>query len=373
MAQFRIKNPWQDFTFGIPENLEVWLDANDFWKGYIWKRDGFDIFGFNIEELGTREGLEANIIGIRGGAGIEGRRILKEKYGIDFYKIPIKTYNITNILTGFGPAKVLLNASLFKPVPIEPSCELIVRGVDPGNIHAPKTINIWPCKETQKEVDAKLALVTASPGIVQSQYVPPLKEAEAIAEKKRLEEAIEEEIEKMITPAPPPIKPLVPAAKITEDFIKARVRAETKEMLEKIGRWPYQKLAKYPHMRPSDVAVWERFIAKYPNEYVNVDYDYHLGIGQAGLEDDPTSIAFGQKKVKKLKADAIAYRSDGSVDVIEIKPKTGTSAFGQIIAYGILYNQDFPSKKIVPVIITSQFHDDIKNLSDRLGIKIVVV
>ncbi len=43
------------------------------------------------------------------------------------------------------------------------------------------------------------------------------------------------------------------------------------------GRFPFKILAKYPHMKPEDIAVWERFINKNPGYFDTVDYDVHLG------------------------------------------------------------------------------------------------
>lgn len=157
------------------------------------------------------------------------------------------------------------------------------------------------------------------------------------------------------------------------ESIKRAQTAEAKEALNFVGRFKYEKLEKYPHMKPGDIAIWEEFLRKNTKEYEKVDYDYALGIGMAGLQDDPTNDARGFRKLKKLKADVIAYRTDGSVDVIEVKPVAGTSAFGQVVVYGILFNQDWPNLKITPVIMTKIFHDDIKNIADRLGIKIIVV
>ena len=139
------------------------------------------------------------------------------------------------------------------------------------------------------------------------------------------------------------------------------------------GRWPYQILAKYTHMRKRDVEVWEKFIRKFPNAYERVDYDYHLGVGEIGHEDDRSAQRAGWRKLKHLRADVIGYKRDGSIDVIEVKPKARTSAFGQVIAYGILFEQDWPSKEITPMILTDIIHDDIKLLSARLGIKVVEV
>jgi len=45
------------------------------------------------------------------------------------------------------------------------------------------------------------------------------------------------------------------------------------------GRFPYKHLAKYPHLKPEDIQVWEEFIAQNPKHFLTCDYDVCVGDG----------------------------------------------------------------------------------------------
>lgn len=136
---------------------------------------------------------------------------------------------------------------------------------------------------------------------------------------------------------------------------------------------PYGKRYKYPHMKPYDVAIWERFMFKFPKAYIYVIYDLPLGTGAEIPADTDENIASDFKTLTQWKVDVVGYRKEFT-DVIEIKPNAGLSAIGQVKGYAILYDKsDGKNDKIRPVLITDQLRPDMEKVAAREGVTIIVV
>ena len=59
---------------------------------------------------------------------------------------------------------------------------------------------------------------------------------------------------------------------------------------------------------------------------------------------------------------------------MEIKPKAGLSAIGQVTAYEILYNKQFGAGKVsYKAIVTDRTDADIRTLCKELGIRLYEV
>ncbi len=129
----------------------------------------------------------------------------------------------------------------------------------------------------------------------------------------------------------------------------------------------------YPHMKPRDVAIWERFIDKFPQSYEKVQYDFGIG-------DIPSFIATassieGQKMAElyKLKIDVLGYKGD-TIYLIEVKPAASASTIGQVLGYVELYKRDEkPTRKIQPVIVTDELRPNMDYLGVVNGVEIIVV
>lgn len=107
------------------------------------------------------------------------------------------------------------------------------------------------------------------------------------------------------------------------------------------GRFEYKKLSKYPHMKPEDVAVWDRFIEKNPGYFDTVDYDYAVGGGVDVGEDQPEAQRRGFQTLTQKKIDVVGYRGD-SVTIVEVKPIADMRALGQALSYSHLFADDHP-------------------------------
>lgn len=135
----------------------------------------------------------------------------------------------------------------------------------------------------------------------------------------------------------------------------------------------YEKGYWYPHMKPRDVEIWERFIALYPDKYEKCQYDFAIG-------DVPPFIASassvqGQRmgELYKLKIDVLGYKGD-TIDLIEVKPAAGASSIGQVQGYVSLYLRDMkPTLAVRPVIVTNELRPNMDFLTQQQGVMLYVV
>ena len=138
------------------------------------------------------------------------------------------------------------------------------------------------------------------------------------------------------------------------------------------ARFEYKKLAVYPHLAKHDVAIWNLFITKYPNEYVAVDYDTHIGTG--GLTMDQIGKNVYKQNVahlSKFRVDVVGFRSDGSIDVIEIRPRAGLSAIGSVLGGFWFVNLATPGVPTRAKIVTSKAQSDMDTLCQAFNISLV--
>lgn len=139
------------------------------------------------------------------------------------------------------------------------------------------------------------------------------------------------------------------------------------------GRFEFKLLPKYTHLRPEDVAIWEKFIRRYPKFYQTVDYDLKVGTPReypAAAEDKYKE---DLEYLSRKRIDVVGYTNE-EIHVIEVKPRASFSAIGQVIGYTDLYRPFAPAGSIVSsVIITDEEIPDIKDLCFKRGILYFVV
>jgi hypothetical protein len=137
--------------------------------------------------------------------------------------------------------------------------------------------------------------------------------------------------------------------------------------------FPYTKLASYPHMMPFDVAIWERFIEQFPDMYDHVSYDVKVGSIPEFVKNEPDVTHQAQAPLYQRKIDVVGYKAD-QIDIIEIKPRAGTSALGQVVGYKLLYQRDFtPPVEPKAIVLTDHADDDLGHVAASMGVQVVVV
>lgn len=139
------------------------------------------------------------------------------------------------------------------------------------------------------------------------------------------------------------------------------------------GRFEYKLLPKYTHLRPEDVAIWEKFLAKFPGFYQSVDYDLKVGTSRS-YETAPLDVYRKDLEyLSRKRIDVVGYKDD-EIHIIEVKPKASFSAIGQVIGYTDLYRPFAPPGSIISsVIITDEEIPDIRDLCFKRGILYFVV
>lgn len=138
-------------------------------------------------------------------------------------------------------------------------------------------------------------------------------------------------------------------------------------------QYPVEKLHKYPHLMPEDIAIWERFLEVNSGIYEFVKYDVHVGVGLRDTSGLTAELKFAAVSLLEKRIDVVGYKGD-RVDIIEVKPDAGISAIGQVLVYSILYKKDFsPKGRIRKVIVTDHLWPDNEYLFKRLGIDWYIV
>lgn len=135
----------------------------------------------------------------------------------------------------------------------------------------------------------------------------------------------------------------------------------------------YEKLTSYPHMSVKDSEIWNRYINKFPNEYITCQYDFHIGEPPPfdTLMDDGTDL--NQDKLYRLRIDVVAVSKD-RINIVEVKPNAGPSAIGQLQSYASLYERDEnPKMPIEMILVTDKEMPNMDFLCKEAQIKLVVV
>jgi hypothetical protein len=137
--------------------------------------------------------------------------------------------------------------------------------------------------------------------------------------------------------------------------------------------YPPEKLAKYPHMLPADVDIWERFLDKYAQEYDGFDYDIHVGgvverLARWSVEEHAVYSSLAAKRI-----DAVGHQGKRIV-LFEVKPQGGVTAVGQLFAYRELYIKDFmPAETPAVALVCSNVLPDEVYVLNQLGAEVWVV
>lgn len=137
--------------------------------------------------------------------------------------------------------------------------------------------------------------------------------------------------------------------------------------------YKYEKRYNYPHMKPRDVEIWERFIAKYPDAYDTCQYDFAVGDVPPFMEQRSSREGQAMKELYKSKIDVLGFKGD-TIDLIEVKPEAGASSIGQLLGYVSLYKRDVnPTLPVRPVIVTDTLRTNMDYLTKEQGVTLIIV
>ena len=132
-------------------------------------------------------------------------------------------------------------------------------------------------------------------------------------------------------------------------------------------------MARFTHLLAPDRALWQRFLDLYPGRYLSIDYDVRVGSGRdpgPTFSDPLRSMALS---LSQRRIDAIGLASD-HIDIIEITLSAGLTALGQLIAYPILYADDFhPSLPLFPILVCQRMQPDLGHIFASLHINTYIL
>lgn len=139
------------------------------------------------------------------------------------------------------------------------------------------------------------------------------------------------------------------------------------------GKYPAEKLRKYPHLMVGDIRIWEQYLEVVDHKFDSFDYDVHVGKGVKPSEDWSEDIKTMALALSEKRIDVLAWKDNTSV-IIEVKPQAALSAIGQVLCYRELYEQRYPGRVRPLLMILTDFEmPDIRWLCGRFGIRYVVV
>jgi hypothetical protein len=137
--------------------------------------------------------------------------------------------------------------------------------------------------------------------------------------------------------------------------------------------YPYGRLGSYAHMKPRDIAIWERFIDEYPDAFEKCEYDVFVGDPPAFNTLWDNDEDKNQDALYRLKIDVLGH-SPGRMDIVEVKPEAGPGAIGQLEGYYKLFMRDMAAGATVgKVLVTDMERPNMRYLCEQAGVALFVV
>lgn len=129
----------------------------------------------------------------------------------------------------------------------------------------------------------------------------------------------------------------------------------------------------FPHLMPLEVPIWMRFLASTDIEFISFKYDVHLGAGAPVDPSWPDWLVRQVAAVSRKRVDVIGETVD-AIWIIEIKPRAGMGALGQLLAYAQLFEREYrPRKPVVKLALCERVEPDVPAVFARFGIRVIVV
>lgn len=129
----------------------------------------------------------------------------------------------------------------------------------------------------------------------------------------------------------------------------------------------------YPHMLAEDTAVWSKYLADPVIAIQEVWYDVHVGKGMllpVGASDLDKRISSG---VSRKRIDVVAS-VQGVLWVIEVKPRAGMMALGQVLSYLRLFIEEYrPRGEVRGVVVCDSVDEDLLNEFEVDGVMVITV
>lgn len=124
---------------------------------------------------------------------------------------------------------------------------------------------------------------------------------------------------------------------------------------------------------PAEIPIWEAWLLIHKEEFDRYEYDVRVGESIVPPPDVDANIATMAVDLAKKRIDVVAYKGEDPT-IIEIKEYAGLTALGQLLAYPILFVNEFPQQPAPDVrLITARFVPDIAYILGILGVPYNIV
>jgi len=122
-----------------------------------------------------------------------------------------------------------------------------------------------------------------------------------------------------------------------------------------------------------EAAIWNRFIAKYPDAFTQQYFDVCIGEARPTTEKLNDATLKNRAYLGKYKIDVIG-ETDDFLTIIEIKHEATSKALGEVWLYDHLFRQYYDGHKIIlNAIVTDTEMPHMREITKADGIQLYVV
>lgn len=152
---------------------------------------------------------------------------------------------------------------------------------------------------------------------------------------------------------------------------------------------------RYPHMGAVEAKIWHRFLSTTKINFINIQYDVRVGTGyipkwleseyrnklelyEKGLItlkelEEVKSIIRSVQSLTQLRIDVVA-ETEKEIWIIEVKPRAGRSALGQLEAYHFWFIKQYkPTKPVRLAVVCYEVDKNMEPIYASKGIRIFKV
>ena len=139
------------------------------------------------------------------------------------------------------------------------------------------------------------------------------------------------------------------------------------------ARFRYGPLVHYPHLAAKEVVLWDRFIKNFPDYAEEADYDVTCGEKDVLASDVPEYSRKDWEYLRSWKIDVVVIKG-GGLYVIEVRPRAGLGAIGEILSKATMFQEEHPEiPEVEPVLITDEERPNVRELCATHDIAYIVV
>lgn len=132
-------------------------------------------------------------------------------------------------------------------------------------------------------------------------------------------------------------------------------------------------LREFYQLLPRERRIWQAFRDKAPFPLLQERFSVRLGEGMVPPPDTPDWLRDDIKALTQKRADVIVKTGSGTW-IMEIKPRAGFSALGQLLGYAVLYMAEYnPLRPPNMGIVAETSQPDLSLVLGNFGIEVFLV